>query len=520
MFEAIFWGAVLRVSQAFMQAAPTILVGLVVAGIFRRLLGPAGIRRLFGCGTRGELLRAWLIGMLLPICSLGVIPVAREMRRSRVSGGAILAFAMTAPLFNPLSMLYGLTLSAPLVILSFAFCTMVVVTAVGAIWNRLFPGVEAEGPAPPPVAYGAKRMAAIVVAAAREVIGPSLAYIAIGLSGVAFLSTVLPHGSLQLTIEHSNPYAPLAMAAMALPAYATPLVAMSQLGSMFQHANSVGAAFVLLTLGAGINLGVIAWVLRNYGLGRGLGWLAFLLIVVLALAYAIEDPLHPREIEPPGHTHAFDMYCSPFDPGTSGLPQAVFAKLKEDLHPFERTGMTVLGILAVIGLTLRILDRHWRVEDWLERAPDPGERAVSRFDLAIPAPVLGAIALAGLVVLSGVGCYAYYPAPSEIFKEMYILRGEVLTAASSGDQKHATHFIPIWDDWTRRLEVGAFLRDGSNRPYRRMKTKVFRDRLEFLKHAIEEDDKDEIREYSTGVDRAYHRMRQVYLETEGSALRP
>ena len=310
--------------------------------------------------------------MLLPICSLGVIPVAREMRRSRVSGGAILAFAMTAPLFNPLSMLYGLTLSAPLVILSFAFCTMVVVTAVGAIWNRLFPGVEAEEPAPPPVAYGAKRMAAIVVAAAREVIGPSLAYIAIGLSGVAFLSTVLPHGSLQSTMEHSNPYAPLAMAAVALPAYATPLVAMSQLGSMFQHANSVGAAFVLLTLGAGINLGVIAWVLRNYGLGRGLGWLAFLLIVVLALAYAIEDPLYPREIEPPGHTHAFDMYCSPFDPGTSGLPQAVFAKLKEDLHPFERTGMTVLGILAVIGLTLRILDRRWRIEDWLERAPDPG----------------------------------------------------------------------------------------------------------------------------------------------------
>lgn len=91
---------------------------------------------MFGSGTRRELPQAWLIGMLLPICSLGVIPVAIEMRRSRVSGGAILAFAMTAPLFNPLSMLYGLTLSAPMVILSFAFCTMVVVTVVGAVWNR------------------------------------------------------------------------------------------------------------------------------------------------------------------------------------------------------------------------------------------------------------------------------------------------------------------------------------------------------------------------------------------------
>ena len=140
MSEAIFWGAVLRVSQAVVQAAPTILVGLFVAGVFRRLLGHEGTRRLFGAGTRRELPQAWIVGMLLPVCSLGVIPIAREMRRARISGGAILAFAMTAPLFNPLSMLYGLTLSAPFVILSFALCTMVVVTAVGAIWNRLHPG--------------------------------------------------------------------------------------------------------------------------------------------------------------------------------------------------------------------------------------------------------------------------------------------------------------------------------------------------------------------------------------------
>ena len=47
---------------------------------------------------------------------------------------------MTAPLFNPLSILYGLTLSEPFVILSFAFCTMLVVTCVGLIFNRFFSG--------------------------------------------------------------------------------------------------------------------------------------------------------------------------------------------------------------------------------------------------------------------------------------------------------------------------------------------------------------------------------------------
>jgi hypothetical protein len=316
-------------------------------------------------------------------------------------------------------------------------------------------------------------------------------------------------------MEHKNPYAPLAMIGVALPAYTSPLVAMSQIGSMFQHANSVGAAFVLLTLGAGINLGLVAWMFRSYGLARGAAWVAILLAVVLGIAYAVENPLHPSEIEPAGHTHAFDIYCRPFNAGTSELPQAVVAKLREDLHPFESVGLTVLASLAVLGLALRAFDRRWRVEEWLERSPEPSRRAASQLDVAVPAPVLGGLALAGLVALSVVGCYTYYPTPREVFEEMSILRGEVLTAGLSGNKKHAGHFIPVWDDWTRRLQVGVLLRQGSLSPYRRMKAKVFRDRLEFLKHAVEEGDRQESREYVQAVEKAYRRMRHAYLEPLG-----
>ena len=186
-------------------------------------------------------------------------------------------------------------------------------------------------------------------------------------------------------MEHKNPYAPLAMTAVAIPAYATPLIAMSQLGSMFQHANSVGAAFVLLTLGAGVNLGIIAWVIRNYGVSRGAAWLATLLPVVLCIAYAIENPLFPTEIDPPGHTHAFDMYCRPFHPGDTHLASATVAKLKEDIQPFERVGITVIAVLLTIGLSLRMLDRRWRIEDWLERGNEPESRAGPDWTSLFPA---------------------------------------------------------------------------------------------------------------------------------------
>ena len=283
------------------------------------------------------------------------------------------------------------------------------------------------------------------------------------------------------------------MAAVAIPAYATPMMAMSQLGSMFQHANSVGAVFVLLTLGAGLNLGLIAWSFRAYGWRRGLAWMAILVTVVLCLAYAVENPLYPGEIEPPGHTHAFDIYCRPFDAGMPDLPRAVLGKLAEQITPYERVGLLVLAGMIGFGVILKALDRKFRVEEWLERAPElpPGGRGV--LDADVSAPVLGAVSLAGLVAFSIVGCFAYYPGPSEVFAEMYILRGEVLTAATSGNAKHAGHYIPIWDDWTRRLQVGTFLREGLLSPYRRIKAKAFGDRLEFLKHAVEEGDREESR---------------------------
>ena len=106
--------------------------------------------------------------------------------------------------------------------------------------------------------------------------------------------------------------------------------------------------------------------------------------MVISIAYAIENPLYPDEIEPPGHTHAFDIYCRPFETGATNLPAAVLAKIKETMHPVERVGMIVLASLLALGLTLRALDRRWHIEDWLERVPDPSDRPARQARCASP----------------------------------------------------------------------------------------------------------------------------------------
>ena len=63
-------GGLIRVIQGFAAAAPTLLVGLLIAAILRYYLGREGIRRLFGGDSLRNLPQAWLIGMLLRKVSL------------------------------------------------------------------------------------------------------------------------------------------------------------------------------------------------------------------------------------------------------------------------------------------------------------------------------------------------------------------------------------------------------------------------------------------------------------------
>jgi hypothetical protein len=514
IFDTFFWGGVLRGAQCLLQASPFILTGLVIAGVFRRLLGPDAIRTLFGHGTRAAIPRAWAIGMVLPICSLGVIPVAREMRRAGLSGGTILAFALAAPLFNPLSLLYGLTLSEPITILAFGLCTLLVVTVVGLIWDRLFPDSGTAETPPQPVSRGLRRMLAVAVVGTREIAGPSLLFIVVGVMGVVVLSCVLPHNSLQSTMSHQNPWAPLLMAAIAVPAYATPMMAMSQLGSMFQHGNSVGAAFTLLTLGAGTNLGLVLWMQRSYGWKKAAAWLGLLLSIVLLLSYGVERPLYPSEIEPADHTHAFDIYCRPFPFGMTGLGQVVWNKLRQDTQVHELYGAMFLGAALLVGLALRLLDRRIRIEDWLERPLPAAAATPAWYNKSLSASTLGIAALLVLIGVSVVGCYTYYPQASEAFEQISNAQTETLAAALSGDRKHAEHWIPIYADWVRKLQVGVYLRTWHLSDYQRSTAKAVEDQLELLEHELANDDQDAVHGLVAEISRAERRMRASFSSKE------
>ncbi len=195
--SVIVLGGLVRAFQGLAASAPTLIVGLFIAAVLRYYLGRAGTLRLFGGDSLRSLPQSWLIGMLLPVCSIGVIPVIREMRRVGIRPGAITAFALSAPLFNPLSLMYGLTLSRPMVIVGFALASLAVVTALGFIWDRATawrPDVPIAEDAP---IIGLRRLAACVIFMGRELWGPTGILTLIALVGLLGLGMLLPHGALQ-----------------------------------------------------------------------------------------------------------------------------------------------------------------------------------------------------------------------------------------------------------------------------------------------------------------------------------
>jgi uncharacterized membrane protein YraQ (UPF0718 family) len=508
MTEYYLAGAALRLFQTIVYASMWIVVGCVIAAIFQRMIGARQVRRIFADQTRYGLLAGWLIGMLLPVCSLGVIPIVRELHRAGVKRGTIVAFGLTAPLFNPMSVLYGLTLSDPIAIIAFSLCALVIVSFIGVIWNWLLPTEpdRFQQITVPPT--GLKRSLALCHAACRELVSPSAVYIAIGISASVAVAALIPKGQLQHEVEYGNVFAPVSVALIATPIYSTPLLAMSQIGSMFQHGNSIGAAFSLLILGAGANIGLLAWIAKTYGVKKFFAFYSFLCLTTIGLACVVSEPLYPKGVQPAGHTHAFDVYTHPFETNQVKLFSIANDRAADFWISNEFGGTTLLGLMFVIGMVLWWVERNFDIETWLMEVPEKA----SQLEREVPGWVLGAVSVSGLVIASVVGCFIYYPAPDGLLRDLSAVNTEAVLSARNQQWEAADKWIRYCDDLSRRLEVGVYLRNGSVSEFKSTKAKIYREKLDDLKMIVDMRDGSNAQQTAMDVSNSYLRLSRSFKE--------
>lgn len=81
----------------FTEMAPYLLLGFFVAGVLSVLISPEWVERHLGGKGFGQVFKASLFGVPLPLCSCGVLPVAAGLRRQGASRGATTSFLLSTP---------------------------------------------------------------------------------------------------------------------------------------------------------------------------------------------------------------------------------------------------------------------------------------------------------------------------------------------------------------------------------------------------------------------------------------
>ena len=451
---------VVRGIQALIDSAPTLLFGILAAAYLRMVVGPDGVRRLFaGEGARG-LWRASLLASLAPVCSLGVLPIAREMHRAGVATAKVMSFTLAAPLLNPITLCYGWTAFDTPIFLLIVTVSFVFSFVVGGLTARWLDD-EDEGQAaadPPPKTVGLRRMLNLMIASAWLSSGRVWADIGWTLLACGLAAACVPKGTLTDYMAYTNPVATPLMMAVAIPAYVSPMVGVMQVAAMSSIQFSLGAVVALHLLGVGLNGAVVRWIHTLHGTRRLISLAMVILGMTLAMGYAADALLD----HPPGSevdTHALDTLGQLNVDGSNW--STAYSHITRSETPLANyVGLGALAVLLVCGLILR-RRQITHLADPPEVTPLEGEFAVDKtfaWDRPLPKPVVAGFSGVVLLSILILVVYVYYPPVQELFEEMNNVRADAVSAVRSRELQVAKRELSKWHTAADKLPVSAKLR--------------------------------------------------------------
>jgi len=258
------------IAGVWTDLAPSLLLGLLVAGILRVFLRRDRITKSLGRPGPLSSARAALLGVPMPLCSCGVVPAAVTLRREGASPGAATSFLVTTPETGIESVILtagmlGWAVAAVKVIASVVagFVSGVVVDAIrpGAGTPPVDPSGGActrEEEAAGPIARLWRYSFGVML---RDLYG----VLVIGTVVSAILGTFLPAGSLEGVPWVRGPLGLLAALALGIPLYVCSTASVPLAASLVHAGLPTGAAVVFLMAGPATNAASLGAVRKTMG---------------------------------------------------------------------------------------------------------------------------------------------------------------------------------------------------------------------------------------------------------------
>lgn len=138
-------GVMLESYHILLDSSVFIIFGLMVSGIIRAFLSPLYIYRHLSGGSIKSVIKSSFLGIPLPLCSCGVLPVATSLKKQGASKGAVTSFLISTPESGVDSIAISYALLDP--IMTVARPVFAMITAlVSGITENLFSKKERDIP--------------------------------------------------------------------------------------------------------------------------------------------------------------------------------------------------------------------------------------------------------------------------------------------------------------------------------------------------------------------------------------
>ena len=273
----------------WLEAAPWLLFGLVIAGLLDALLPQKLLSRWLGKPGFGSILKASLIGTPLPLCSCSVVPAALTIHRNGASKGATVSFLIATPENGADSIALSWPLLGPFLTIVRPLAAIISAIAAGILagWGDGKRSTVLEKPKETPedpesratesgatcctssacegdtAKPNSSKLARGFHFAFIKLLDDVLFWLLFGVIFAAVLETVFPIGSLG---EYGRgPLAMLLALVIGIPMYVCATASTPIAAAMLVVGVSPGTVLVFLLAGPATNIGTLAIVRKEFG---------------------------------------------------------------------------------------------------------------------------------------------------------------------------------------------------------------------------------------------------------------
>lgn len=264
--------------HVFAMMAPWLVFGFLMAGIIAVWIPRSWVNRMMGGSSGlGGILRAVAIGVPLPICSCGVLPIAAGLRKHGAGKGPTAALLVSTPQTGVDSILATYALMGPV----FAVARPVAAALTGIVGGMVVSAVggeDAGNVAVEEAPVASRGFKAIWFQAYRRLLGSVAKPLAIGLAISALVTVLVPDNFFAEAFRGNDWLAMPVMALVGFPMYVCSTASIPIAASLILKGVSPGAAFVFLMVGPAMNAMSLTTVSALVGRKAAIAYLLTILV--------------------------------------------------------------------------------------------------------------------------------------------------------------------------------------------------------------------------------------------------